>query len=121
MGDSAEPRFQSLDRPRRERYAFDMKAQEKEYRYPLRLPSQDEGPLTQVATASGQSINTVLVLCVRKGLPLVREILCPNQGRVTVVDPLPESVLERIYENSDELEGVTSEQLQNFQSQTEPE
>ena len=93
----------------------------KEYKYPLRLPQEDEPPIADLARELGQSINSVLVLCIRKGLPLVRETLCRNNGRVTTVDPLPESVLERIYAGKDELEGVTAEQLIKFQSQTEPE
>src|SRR5437899_11365625 len=93
----------------------------KEYRYPLRLPMQDEPAITDLVKKSGQSINSVLVLCIRKGLPLVRQALFQETGRVTTVDPLPESVLARIYSEPDELEGVTAEELSKFQSQTEPE
>ena len=92
----------------------------KEYKYPLRLPSEDEPELSEVAKLSGQSINSVLVLCIRKGLPLVRRALCQDSSRVTSVEPLPESVLERIYAKADELKNVTAEQLVGFQSQTEP-
>src|SRR5882672_2301298 len=98
-----------------------MREPAKEYRYPLRLPLEDEPEIAQVAKQSGQSINSVLVLSIRKGLPLVRQTLCQRSGRVTTVDPLSESVLERIYAQKDELEGITSEQLIGFQSQTEPE
>jgi hypothetical protein len=73
-----------------------MKARAKEYKYPF-------------------------ILCIRKGIPLVRQALCENAGRVTTVDPLPESVLERIYAQKDELESITAEQLLRFQSQAEPE
>ena len=92
----------------------------KEYRYPLRLPLEDEPAIAEVVEASGQSINSVLVLCIRQGLPLVRKALCPNSGRVTTVDPLPESVLECLYAGKDELEGITAAQLSTFQSQEEP-
>jgi|ERR1043165_3812320 hypothetical protein len=93
----------------------------KEYRYPLRLPAQDEPAINDLAKKSGHSINSVLVLCIRKGLPLVQRALFQDAGRVTAVDPLPEPVLERIYSEPDELEGVTAEQLSSFQSHTEPE
>ena len=92
----------------------------KEYKYPLRLQPEDESRISKLVESSGQSINSVLVLCIRKGLPLARQALGQDTGRVTAVDPLPESVLERIYAQKDELEGVTAEQLLAFQSQTEP-
>src|SRR5436190_14042701 len=93
----------------------------KEYRYPLRLPLEDEPQIAELVKKSGQSINSVLVLCIRKGLPLARQALCQNGGRVTGVNPLPTSVLERVYAQRDELDEVTAEQLLGFQSQTEPE
>lgn len=93
----------------------------KEYKYPLRLPVEDEPEIADLVKRSGQSINSVLVLCIRKGLPLVRQALCQTSGRVTAVEPLPASVLERIYAEKDELDGVTGEQLMQFQSHMEPE
>jgi len=93
----------------------------KEYRYPLRLPLEDEPQIAELVKKSGQSINSVLVLCIRKGLPLASQALCQAGGRVTTVDPLPESVLERVYAEKDELAAITAEQLTRFQSQTEPE
>ena len=98
-----------------------MTVKAKEYKYPLRLPRQDERKVAQLVKASGQSMNSVLILCIRKGMPLARQALCENSGRVTTVDPLPQSVLERIYAQKDELESVTAEQLLGFQSQAEPE
>ena len=92
----------------------------REYRYPLRLPSEDEPRISELVKSSGQSINSVLVLCIRKGLPLARQALGQDRRRVTAVEPLPETVLERIYAGKDELEGITAEQLLTFQSQTEP-
>lgn|SRR5258708_20620024 len=97
-----------------------MKGAGKEYRYPLRLPIEDEPEVAKLVKQSGQSINSVLVLCIRKGLPLVRQALCQNSRRVTTVDPLPDAVLERIYAEKDELEDVTGDELIEFQSQTEP-
>src|SRR5438046_1197197 len=93
----------------------------KEYRYPLRLPLEDEPQIAELVKKSGQSINSVLVLCIRKGLPLASKALGHSSGRVTSVDPLPESVLQRIYGEKDELEDITSDQLMRFQSRTEPE
>ena len=92
----------------------------KEFRYPLRLPVEDQPAVAELAQQSGQSLNSVLVLCIRKGLPLARQALGQNGGRVTAVDPLPETVLERIYSQKDELENVSAEQLARFQSQAEP-
>ena len=73
----------------------------KEYRYPLRMPAADSKALAEVVKATGHSINSVLLLAVRKGLPLARKTLCAEQGRVTNVDPLPKSVLDRIYSQPD--------------------
>ena len=93
----------------------------KDYKYPLRLPVEDEPEIAELARRFGQSINSVLVLCIRKGIPIARQALLQDTGRVTAVDPLPDSVLERIYSEKDELEGVTADDLTRFQSQTEPE
>lgn len=98
-----------------------MRGTAKEYRYPLRLPVEDETKISELVKRSGQSINSVLVLCVRQGLPIVRQALCQDSGRVTAIEPLPEAVLERIYAAKDELQDITAEQLTGFQSQTEPE
>lgn len=92
----------------------------KEYTYPLRLPLEDEPKISELVKSSEQSINSIPVLCIRKGLPLVRQVLGQDTGRVTAVGPLPETVLERIYAGKDELAGLTAEQLLAFQSQTEP-
>src|SRR6266404_2145798 len=93
----------------------------KEYKYPLRLPREDELEVAALVRHSGQSINSVLILSIRKGLPLAREALGQASGRVTAVDPLPKSVLKRIYAEKDELSGVSAKELVKFQSQTEPE
>jgi hypothetical protein len=89
----------------------------KEYTYPLRLPKETRPEVVKLVKQTGQSINSVLVLCIRKGLPLAREALCHTNDRVTKVDPLPESVLERIYSQRDELDGIGAEQLAGFQIQ----
>ena len=76
-------------------------ASTKEYRYPLRMPAADSKALAEVVKSTGQSINSVLLIALRKGLPLARQTLCAEQGRVTNVDPLPNSVLDRIYRQPD--------------------
>lgn len=47
----------------------------KEYTYPLRLPLEDEPKISELVKSSEQSINSIPVLCIRKGLPLVRQVL----------------------------------------------
>lgn len=93
----------------------------REYKYPLRLPGADEPEIAELVKISGQSINSILVQCIRKGLPLVRQALYHNNGRVTVVNPLARSILERIYDEKDELSDITAEQLAGFQIQHAPE
>ena len=73
----------------------------KEYRYPLRMPAADSKAVAETVKATGHSINSVILLALRKGLPLARQTLCAEQGRVTNVDPLPKSVLDRIYSKPD--------------------
>ena len=98
-----------------------MRRSAKQYKYPLRLPREDESRILELANSSGQSINSILVLCIRKGLPLTQQALCGHNGRVTAVDPLSVSVLERVYAQKDELESVTAQELIKFQSRSEPE
>ena len=73
----------------------------KEYRYPLRMPAADSKAVAEVVKTTGHSINSVLLLAVRKGLPLARQTLSAEQGRVTNVDPLPGPVLDRIHRQPD--------------------
>ena len=98
-----------------------MSKADREYKYPLRLPSADEPEIAELVKISGQSINSILVQCIRRGIPLVRQTLHQDKGRVTVVNPLPRSVLERIYEGNDELSDITAQQLSEFQIQQPPE
>ena len=90
------------------------------YQYPLRLDRQDGAAVAQIVKETGQSINSVLVLSIRKGLPLARQALARSSRRATAVDPLPEAVLRRAYAEPDELEGISAHQLMKFQSQQEP-
>ena len=80
---------------------------------------QDAKELSKAQELSGQSINKLIMLCVRKALPEVVAALNPPQ-RVTTVQPLPLAELRHIYSAKDELEGISAKQLLNFQSQKEP-
>jgi hypothetical protein len=62
----------------------------KEYRYPLRVPPEESAAVKDLVKSSVLSFNDVLLVCIRKGLPLAREVLCRERGRVTNVDPLPD-------------------------------
>ncbi len=88
--------------------------------YPLRLPPEDAKAVDQVCRETRASFNRVVSLCVRKALPAVKEGLSAATGRVTNVDPLPKSVLRKLYSKHDELERVTAEELAASQSQVEP-
>jgi hypothetical protein len=90
------------------------------YQYPLRLHKKDAAAVAQIVKETGQSINSVLALSIRKGLPLARQALARPHRRVTTVDPLPDHVLRRAYGEPDELDGIPAHQLAKFQSRKEP-
>jgi hypothetical protein len=90
------------------------------YRYPLRLDQTDKRSIEAVVRASGRTINQVLTLSLRKGLPLAKQALCPDAGRLTNIEPLPDAVWRRIYSRRDEVDKYTGEQLKAVQSQNEP-
>jgi hypothetical protein len=90
------------------------------YRYPLRLEQIDKRRVEAVVRASGRTINQVLTLSVRKGLPLAEQALCADAGRLTNVEPVPDRVWRRIYSRSDEVDECSGEQLKAAQSQSEP-
>jgi hypothetical protein len=90
------------------------------YHYPLRLDEEDEAAVTHIASDTGHSINSILVLAIRKGLPLARAALGRPSRRVTAVEPLPDRVLRRAYAGPDELDGISARQLAKFQTQKEP-
>jgi hypothetical protein len=92
----------------------------KEHRYPLRLPKADQSALQAVVKQTGHSVSQVLVLSIRKGLPLALEALSAPAPRVTTVEPLTEAELERAYARSDEAEEVSAAALAAFQSQGRP-
>ncbi len=91
------------------------------YRYPLRLDSEDKRKVEAVVRASGRTINQVLTLSVRKGLPLAREALCSEAGRLTNVEALPDEVWRRLYSQKDEVDKSSAGELKAAQSQSEPE
>jgi hypothetical protein len=90
------------------------------YRYPLRLDSKDKQGIQAVVRETGSSINEVLILSVRKGLPLAREALARRTGRVTNVEPLPDEVWRQIYYRTDEVDECSGDDLKAVQSQSEP-
>jgi len=97
-----------------------MSATPKHHPYALRIPAPDAKELAKAHKSSGQSINQLIMLCVRKALPEVLANFSPNR-RVTNVPPLPVKELRRIYSSKDELAGVSAKQLAAFQSQEVPE
>jgi hypothetical protein len=92
----------------------------KVYRYPLRLEQLDKRKVEALVRASGRTINQVLTLSVRKGLPLAREALCADQSRLTNVEPVPDRIWRRIYSKKDEVDECSGQQLKAVQSQREP-
>ena|SRR5438309_4674513 len=90
------------------------------YRYPLRLDRKDKQGVDAVVRATGRTINQVLILSVRKGLPLAREALSRTAGRITNVEPVPDETWRRIYSRKDELDNSSSDEIKSVQSQNEP-
>jgi hypothetical protein len=74
----------------------------KHHAYALRLPRQEAKALAEAQSKSGQSRNTLIIQCVRQALPDVVAKFLPQSARVTNVEPLPVSVLKRIYFEADE-------------------
>jgi hypothetical protein len=92
----------------------------KPYRYPLRLGAEDKQHVDALVRTSGRSINDVLVLSLRRGLPFVREALSPLGERLTTVKPLSEATWHRVYSQKDELDAISSAHLRAAQSQRKP-
>lgn len=92
----------------------------KHHPYALRIPARDARTLAKAQKLSGESINQLLILCLRKALP---ELMASFQSaeRITNVSPLSVMELRRIYRGKDELAEVSAGQLAAFQSQKEPE
>lgn len=72
--------------------------------------------LEKSAQATGQSVNKLILACVRVALPKVTESLSPGAGRVTNVEPLPRAVLEAIYSRPEEEDEAGVQQLMAAQA-----
>jgi len=92
----------------------------KHHAYALRIPVQQARELTKAQKISGQSINQLVMLCVRRALPEVISTFA-LQSRITNVDPLPAATWRKIYRRQDELQSISAKQLAAFQSQGPPE
>jgi hypothetical protein len=92
----------------------------KHHPYALRMPAQESKELARAQKISGQSINQLVMLCVRRALPEVVSTFA-TQSRVTNVEPLPAPVWRKIYRRRDELARVSAKQLAAFQSRQIPE
>jgi hypothetical protein len=87
--------------------------------YALRIPSGEAKDLAKAQRLSGQSVNQLIVQCIRRGLPA---IIAESQsaGRVTNIEPLKPAEWRRIYSRKDEFEKISAEQLSAFQSRDVP-
>ena len=87
--------------------------------YPTRFMGADAELRVQLeksAQATGQSVNKLILACVRVALPKVTESLSPGAGRVTNVEPLPRAVLEAIYSRPEEEDEAGVQQLMAAQA-----
>lgn len=80
--------------------------------YPPRFSGDDSElreQLEKSAQITGQSVNKLIMACVRVALPGVVENLSPGGGRITNIDPLPTGILLEAYSLPDRDEkGVDS-------------
>ncbi len=65
--------------------------------YPLQVPSDLMEEVGSTAKSLNPSKADVLRQSIKLGLPRLKEQLSARSGRVTNVDPLPATVLERLY------------------------
>lgn len=73
----------------------------KTIQYPTRFTEQDadlRADLESSSRMTGQSVNQLILACVRVALPRVVESLSPGAGRITNVDPLPDKLARAAYE-----------------------
>jgi hypothetical protein len=76
--------------------------------YPLSLPLKDARQLAAAKKKSGLPVSQLILQCIRRALPdLVAEH--GVKSRLTNVDPLPESVLHRIYSQPERDEAGTQQ------------
>ncbi|HEX3889701.1 MAG TPA: hypothetical protein VHX90_02530, partial [Verrucomicrobiae bacterium] len=76
--------------------------------------------LTKAQKISGQSINQLVMLCVRRALPEVVSAFA-TESRLTNIDPLSAATWRKIYRRKDELYKISAKQLAAFQSRETPE
>jgi hypothetical protein len=75
--------------------------------YPLPLPEDLGSEVRLAAKATGLSQAEVMRQALRFGLPVVQRRLTRQSQRVTTVDPLPDKVLRRLYQQPEaDEEGV---------------
>jgi uncharacterized protein (DUF1778 family) len=97
-----------------------MNSAAKYHPYALRISVSEAKALTKAQKISGQSINQLVMLCVRRALPEVVSTFTTT-SRVTNVNPLSAASWRKIYRRKDELHGVSAKQLAAFQSREFPE
>src|SRR5437588_423304 len=67
----------------------------KHYGYATRFEPAERAALKASARQTRQSINQLIVSCVRRALPEVTAELSRGGGRITNVEPLPKKVLDQ--------------------------
>ena len=77
----------------------------KSLNYPLNLPPELLAELRRTAKATGLSMADAMRQSLKLGLPKLRESLA--DARVTNVEPLPDNVARRLYQQpDDDAEGI---------------
>ena len=79
-----------------------MNSSAKHHQYPIQVESSDQSALETASRQTGQSINELILLCVRTALPGLSAALSGESGRVTNVDPLPEAASKQLYSQPDD-------------------
>jgi hypothetical protein len=74
----------------------------RERKYPLRVPGKDAKAVDRLRKSSGLSFNRIVVLCIQRGLPTVRDSLTGRDRRLTNVEPISRKELERLYDRREE-------------------
>jgi hypothetical protein len=75
--------------------------------YPLALPPDLANEIRRTAKETDLSMADVMRQSVKLGLQSLREQFASRTGRVTNVDPLPHSVLDKLYrEREDDEESI---------------
>ena len=79
--------------------------------YQLALSAEERLEVELTAEVCGVSVTEAMRLGLGFGLAKAREALAREKGRVTMVDPLPESEWERIYSRKEDDEGYALPEL----------